>query len=259
MTPGHEDSILTSIRELQRIEEERQRDDAYRAEAAEREAAARLEAARLEAEREATARAVRLEAERDAEQRRRNESERRIREVREARELAIRAESDAASALRAERLVHEHAQTMAAIEAVRDRNVHTPQVIAMVLGAVALTGALGWFGVYVPQQRRHAEAEALIAARTQTAQREGDRARHDVETLAERLRGAVRTAAPELTAVTAASSAPRNTPRTTPRTTPRVQGPSQSEPIDTITIDDNDDPFAMDDGVRSPHRGTRRR
>jgi hypothetical protein len=252
MTAAREDSVLTSIREIQRVEEERQRETVRRAEAAAQERQARAEAARMEAERAATLRAEALEAERRDEQRRRDEAERAAREARDARELAIRAQADAERSLRAQQLADDHALAMAKIEAERRRGVQAPKALAMVLGAVALTGALGWFGVYVPHARQHAAELSSIEYRAQLAQRDRDRVRAEADALAARVLQAAQ--APRPTAPSAALPAPaptRNSPairrvpaRTTTPTTPAAIDIDGPDPLG------GNDPFAMDDGAR---------
>lgn len=255
MTAPREDSVLTSIREIQRMEEERQRETVRRAEAAERERQARAEAAREEAARQVAAREAALEVERAEEQRRRDASERKAREERELRELTIRAKADAERSLRAQRLADEHALAMASIEAEWRRGVQAPKAVALVLGAIAITGVAGWFGVYVPHQRQHAAEVSSIEHRAQVAQRERDRVRQAADTLEARLREAANTPRPAPVVAAVAPAAPR----VQPRTAPRVRAQQQQAP-EVIDIDGpSADPFAMDDGARRPGaRGPRR-
>jgi hypothetical protein len=261
MTAPREDSVLTSIREIQHMEEERQRETARRAEAAVQERQARAEAARMEAERAATVRAEALESERREEQRRRDEAERAARESREARELAIRVQADAERSLRAQQRADEHALAMAKIEAERRRGVQGPKALALVFGAIALTGALGWFGVYVPHTRQHAAELSSLEYRAQVAQRERDRVRAEADALESRVRQAAQAPRPTPAPAAVATHVPTRNPPPTRRVPARTT--QQAAPA-AIDIDGPDplggnDPFAMDDGARRPTgRGPRR-
>jgi len=261
MTAPREDSVLTSIREIQRMEEERQRDTARRAEAAAQERQARAEAARLEVERAATARAEALESERCEEQRRRDEAERAARESREARELAIRVQADAERSLRAQQLADEHALAMAKIEAERRRGVQAPKAFALVFGAIALTGAVGWFGVYVPHARQHASELSSLEYRAQVAQRDRDRVRAEADVLEARVRQAAQAPRPTPTPAVVATPVPnRNSPpiRRIPARNTQQAAPEVID-IDGPGTMNGTDPFAMDDGLRRPTgRGPRR-
>lgn len=250
MSAPREDSVLTSIQEIQRLEQERLRDIARRAAEEERARTARLEEARLEAERQVEARRAALEAERAEEQRRRDESERKEREAREARELALRSRAEAEREARAREQAEAHARAMAEIEARSHRGAGGVVVTAMVLGAVMLTGALGYFGLYEPTMRRHAAQVQSLEARERIARGNRDEAERQAVRLAERIH-AVSTATPT-PVVAPAVRAPvvQHVPQAHGA---HPQAPRTRTPELNLDLDGND-PFALDDGAQRRSR-----
>jgi hypothetical protein len=256
MASTRDDSVLTSIQEIQRIEAERVREAARRADEAERTRALRSEAALADAERRAAERVAALEAERHAEQRRRESDDLVAREAREARELQLRADAEGERAVREIERAEAHARAMADIARASRRGVGAPLLAALVLGGLGALAAAGYYGAYRPMVASHYARLADLRTRTARAEADRDHARAEHEAIAARIREAGRPSAPAVAPPAAPSAAHsaatpqrvRSTPRRTPNEAP------------TIDIDgEGPDPFAMDDGARTtPARRPRR-
>ncbi len=252
MASTRDDSVLTSIHEIQRLEAERVREAARRADEAERARLLRLDGERADAERRAGERVVALEAERNAEQRRRESIERDARDAREAREMQLRAEAERERAAREHDRTEAHARAMAEIARASRRGVGAPLLAAIVVGGLAALGAAGYYGAYRPMVASHDARLAELRARTARAESDRDHARAEHEAIAARIREVAQRSAPVVAPVAARSAI---TPQRVRVSRPRT--PVEAPAIDIET--DGPDPFAMDDGARTtPVRRPRR-
>lgn len=252
-----DDSVVVSIRELHRMESERQESETRRAAEAERERVARIEAEREAVSRAESARLEAIERERREELARREEAERRAHEERLAREIALRAEVESAQRANELTRLEEHAAMMAAIEARRNAGVspwRSVVLVALVAGA-AITG--GYFGVYKPMARDHASRVASLEAQAARARQESQTARQRAEDLAHRVA--------DVTAATSAATSAAQTPETPrepaastrgPHNGRRATSPAGATPEDLLrNLDgDGEDMFGADDGARAPRR-----
>jgi hypothetical protein len=252
-----DDSVVVSIRELHRMESERQESEARRAAEAERERVARIEAEREAVLRAESARLEAIEQERREELARREEAERRAHEERLAREIALRAEAESAQRAKELTRLEEHAAAMAAIEARRNAGVSPWRsvVLAVVVAGAALTG--GYFGVYKPMARDHAARVASLEAQAARVRQESQTARQRADELAHRVA--------DVNAATSAATTAAQTPETLrepaastrgPRTGRHVTSTSGASPEELLrNIDgDGDEMFGADDGARAPRR-----
>ena len=248
-----DDSVVVSIRELHRMESERQESEARRAAEAERERVARIEAQREAALRAEAERLEAIERERREDLARREEAERKAHDVRLAREIALRAEVESAQRAKELTRLEEHAAAMAAIEARRNAGVsawRSVVLVALVAGA-AVTG--GYFGVYKPMARDHAARVAALEAQAARARQESQTARQRADDLAHRVA--------DVNAATPAAQTPE-TPREPaasvrgPRAGRRVTSTTNAAPEDLLrNLDgDGDEVFGADDGARAPRR-----
>ena len=252
-----DDSVVVSIRELHRMESERQESEARRAAEAERERVARIEAQREAALRAETERLEAIERERREELARREEAERKALDERLAREIALRSEVESAQRAKELARLEEHAAAMAAIEARRNAGVsawRSVVLVALVAGA-AVTG--GYFGVYKPMARDHAARVASLEAQAARARQESQSARQRAEELAHRVA--------DVNAATSAVTAAAQTPETPREPAAPTRGPRAGRHVTTTTnatpedllrnLDgDGDEMFGADDGARAPRR-----
>ena len=258
MMNTREDSVLTSIKELQHLEDERTREIARRAEDAERARLAKLEAARIEAQRVEAERIARIESERVAELAAKERAERAEREAREASEIALRSEAERERDRRVEERREAHARAMAEIEARSNAGVRAPTVVAIALGVFAAIGAGGYFGVWRPMEAAHDARVAALRAQTDRAAQERDAARAAQQSLEARMHdlGSRPVTPIATTSVPPARGVAATTPRRG-RATTSASGRTNNETV--IDIDGENVDFGMDDGARAaPARRPRR-
>lgn len=258
MTTPREDSVLTSILELQRLEDERTRDLARRAEEAERVRLAKLDAVRAEAARAEAERIAKLEAERAAERSAKECAERAEREAREARELTLRAEAEREREHRAEERREAHARAMAEIESRSRAGVRAPTAVAMALGLLAVIGVAGYFSAWRPMMAAHDARLTALREQSERAARDLDAARIAQQNLAARIHDvASRPVAPTVTAVAPPTRVTSGTPQRRGRVITSAAAHANTEaPID---IDGPNVDFGVDDGARvAPSRRPRR-
>ncbi len=258
MATTRDDSVLTSIQEIQRLEDERARESARHELEAERIRIEKLEGARAEAERQVIERLAAVEAKRAAEERAQASRECADREAREAREMQLRAEAERERELRAEERREAHSRAMAEINARGRSGIGVNVLVALVLGALGLTAAAGYYGAYRPLAAAQDARIAELRARAEHADRESEAARIAQEHIAARIRDLASHPAPLPPAPVVAPQARTGGSAATRRDHPTNTRNTQTQsPID---IDgEGPDPFAMDDGARPTRVGRRRR
>lgn len=258
MASTRDDSVLTSIQEIQRLEDERVREAARKSAEAERARIEKLEAARAESERQAAERVAAIESERAAEQVARASRERADREAREAREMQLRADAERERELRAEERREAHARAMAEIESKGRAGVGAGALVALVLAALSLTAVVGYFVAYRPLVAAQGARIAELRVRAERADQEREAARIAQERLAARIHDLASRPSPAPVVPVAAPQTRTGVPVAARHDRPTTSRNTQTQaPID---IDgEGVDPFAMDDGARptAPRRPRR--
>jgi colicin import membrane protein len=256
MMTTRDDSVLTSIQEIQRLEHERLRELARREADAKQALEAKIEAARTAAEREEHERIVALEAQRLAEQEAREFAARAILEAREMREMQLRADAEREHDLRTEARREAHARAMAEIETHTRTGIRAKSLVAILLGTLGLCAGAAYLIAYKPMVAAHDARVSELRSRAERADRERDAARTAQASLASRIRAVaslptIQHAPTIVQPLTRSPSAPR-TVRSTANRNSATEAP--------IDIDGTgEDIFAIDDAARvgNPHRAHR--
>lgn len=250
-----DDSVMTSIQEIQRLEHERSRELARREADAKRAQEARLVAERIAAERQAQDRAAALEAQRRAEAAAAESRARADREEREAREMQLRAEAEEARELRAEARREAHARTMAEIERQARTGFRARTLAAILVGTLGLCAVGAYLFAFKPMLAAHEARISELRIRAERADRERDAARSAQAAVASRIRAVE--SLPAITHVQTPQS-PIGSPTTRRSARPTtVRTPTAEAPIDIDAT--GDDIFTMDDAARAgnTHRAHR--
>lgn len=246
-----EDSLITSLQELHRMEEARMEDEARRRAEAERVRAAEVEAARAEALAAAERREREAREAREADARARADAQRREEEAQLAREMAVRAQAEAAlETARLER-IEEHERALAEIRARSRRGLSAGSAVLIAVGALAVTAVGGFLGVYQPMVREH-DARMVSLEQRARAERDALRALPPPPVVAPVV---IPAAPPPATVAAASSTAPTRRARHTDeriRQRPIVR-PAPAETLGS-DLDRSLDPFAVDDGARGVRR-----
>ena len=172
MDQRRDDSLITSLRQIYQMEEDRLLADARRRADAERAEAERRERARQEARQASEARARAIEVERARTLRDLEVSRGAVQKERQERELALRAEIEAAlqTELAAQQRVHN--AEIAEIETRRHRGVPMGRVATILVGLTGMLCLTGYLGVYRPLVHAHADRITDLQRRTRSAQDE---------------------------------------------------------------------------------------
>jgi colicin import membrane protein len=246
---SHEDSVLTSIRELQRLEDERSHEVSRRAAQVERD---RATARQAEFEREARTAADRLaalEAERKADADRRIREEAVARRMREEAELRVRADTERAHASRLLQMKVAHAEALAVIDAEARAQQGARQSLVIAAFALVAFVAAGYGAVRYTQRETQRATEAAMAADALRRQAAYDLAR--AQQARDDARRAVPAAVPTVASLQPPASPQGN--RAIPRRSMRQTRPAAAAPQHDAPIEidvDGPDPFALDDHAR---------
>lgn len=232
-----DDSVLFSLQELLKIEQDRVQEEQAAKVRAEAEAQRRAEdeRARVRAEQEARVRAA--EEQRRAEEKARLDAEDRRRREREEAELRIRLDQEQRTReLQQERLLaHERELAQLVVARQADRGTRGGLYAMIAAAVLCVGGGAGYFGVFVPAQQRAAREHTEALRRLQDAQAEANRLQERAIASAAAARNAppivpVASAAPVPVVSAAPSSAPVRPVR--PRPQPARPRPS-ADPFGT--------------------------
>jgi hypothetical protein len=250
MSSTREDSVLTSIQEIQNIEAERVREHERRVKEAESARILQLEHARAETARREVERAQALENEQRAEQRHRESEIARSKELREIAELRLRAEADKTRSARLEAQAEAHAIALASIREDGARGVRPVGVMLAAIATVCAVAVGGYWGVYRPMQATHAREIAMLRSQQDQASAARAQAQRDTVALEDQIRAARQRAIPVVPVISTENNA-RPTPhvrRNTPST--RVTSTNHAAEIGPIDLNEGPDPLSNNDDTR---------